>query len=156
MRRGALGLGYCWNATRCAAWGGSSEEIRPTDVDLRTLQALTALPNGQRGESAGAPGAGLIAELPFLNIGTDRQIFIDLAPPDVSSFVCSSTPGAGGGRHFPPTRGRWASPTASWRGENGATPSRVARRHLGHHRKGENRREASTTRCWAASSFASS
>lgn len=93
---GALGLGYCWvcDSVRSMAWL-ERNEFAPTDVDLRTLQALTALPNGKRVE--GDPAArepGVLADLPFLNVGTDRQIFIDLAAPDVSSFVVQLDTGA--------------------------------------------------------------
>ena len=93
---GALGLGYCWecDSVRSMDWLEAGR-LEPSDADVRTLQALAALPNGKRAaDDVAAPEPGLLADLPFLNLGTDRQIYVDLAPPDKSSFVVQLDTGA--------------------------------------------------------------
>jgi predicted aspartyl protease len=101
----ALGLSDC---SRCDSvmsldWM-RRKEIRPTDLDLRRLEALVARPNGVRVDgrplgatpAVAAPAAesGVLASLPFINVGREGPIVIDLAPTDEPSFVLQLDTGA--------------------------------------------------------------
>ena len=92
---GALGLGYCQDcdSMRSMGWKLREGPMRPTDLDLRTLEALLALPNGER---AGAPGSmdGVLADLAFVNTGDDRHIYVDIAKPGAAPFVVQLDTGA--------------------------------------------------------------
>lgn len=92
---GALGLGYCWqcDSVRSMGWR-MRDELRPTDLDLRTFQALQALSNGKRA-GAPTPRQGVLADLPFVNTGDDRHIFVDLAKPGSAPLVVQLDTGAG-------------------------------------------------------------
>ncbi len=92
---GALGLGYCQDcdSMRSMGWKLREGPMRPTDLDLRTLEALLALPNGER---AGAPRSmdGVLADLAFVNTGDDRHIYVDIAKPGAAPFVVQLDTGA--------------------------------------------------------------
>ena len=92
---GALGLGYCQkcDSVRSMGWKLRKGAMRPTDLDLRTLEALLALENGKR---AGDPPSteGVLADLRFVNTGDDRHIFIDIAEPGAAPFVVQLDTGA--------------------------------------------------------------
>jgi tetratricopeptide (TPR) repeat protein len=93
---GALGLGYCWDcdSVRSMDWLARNDLV-PTDLDLRTLEALMALPNGAPGPvDVAADERGVLADLPFLNVGTERQIFLDIAPRGSLPFVVQLDTGA--------------------------------------------------------------
>jgi len=65
----------------------------PTDLDVRTLEALWAVPNGRR-SGAALSAAGVLADLAFVNTGDDRHIFVDLAKPGAAPFVVQLDTGA--------------------------------------------------------------
>ncbi len=93
---GALGLGYCWecDSLRSMNWL-DRKDFAPTDTDLRTLEALTKKQSGEPAAAdVAAREAGVLADLPFLNTGDDQRIFIDIAPPDSTSFVVQLDTGA--------------------------------------------------------------
>ena len=92
---GALGLGYCWDCDSIRSMGWRRRDaFLPTDFDLRTLEALWALPNGKRAGEATA-AQGVLADLPFINTGDDRHIFVDLAKAGGAPFVVQLDTGAG-------------------------------------------------------------
>jgi predicted aspartyl protease len=92
------------------------DSFHPTDLDLRTFEALAQTPNGLRIDGAylaglreldavpgvpSTPGliasqreAGVLADLPFLNTGRGGSIDIDVAPPDEASLVLTVDTGA--------------------------------------------------------------
>ncbi len=94
---GALGLGYCWECDSIRSMGWRHRDaLLPTDLDLRTLEALWAVPNGTRSGEATA-ARGVLADLPFINTGDDRHIFVDLAKPGSAPFVAQLDTGANTG-----------------------------------------------------------
>lgn len=92
---GALGLGYCQqcDSVRSMGWMLRDGAARPTDVDLRTLEALLAKPNGERAGEAERKH-GVLADLPFVNTGDDRHIYLDIAKPGAAPFVVQLDTGA--------------------------------------------------------------
>jgi predicted aspartyl protease len=93
---GALGLGYCQDcdSVRSMGWKHRDGSPRPTDLDLRTLEALLAIENGTRAGPPPSPGAGVLADLPFVNTGDDRHIYVDIAKPGSAPFVVQLDTGA--------------------------------------------------------------
>jgi tetratricopeptide (TPR) repeat protein len=87
---GALGLGYCWSATPSAAWPGSSAtgSRRPTWTCARCRRWRRSPAASARRRPAAR--AGVLADLPFLNVG-GSGVFIDLARPTRRRSWCSST-----------------------------------------------------------------
>ncbi|MFQ5698023.1 MAG: hypothetical protein ACE5IL_07025 [Myxococcota bacterium] len=89
-----------------------SRRFRPTDLDLRTLEALLRTPNGTRVDgspllalrsdalpqvalrSPSPDRRGVLADLPMLNTGRGATVLIDLAPPGARSFVFELDTGA--------------------------------------------------------------
>jgi hypothetical protein len=91
---GALGLGYCWECDSIRSMGWRHrEQFFPTDLDVRTYEALLAVPVGTRGASAPSE-PGVLADLPFINTGDDRHIFVDMAKPGSADFVVQLDTGA--------------------------------------------------------------
>lgn len=105
----ALGLVDC---ARCdsmmsLAWL-RREEFTPTDLDVRTYEALTRRSNGVREDGqplAGLGGAalpgisappkpGVLADLPFINTGRGDSVNVDIAPAGQRSFVVTLDTGA--------------------------------------------------------------
>lgn len=110
----ALGLPDCSACDSIMSLGWRRKRtFQPTDVDLRTFEALMRRPSGLRidgqllsGLSArdGLPAVGsvgppepepgVLAEVPFINTGDDRDIQIDMAPKNGRSFVVTLDTGA--------------------------------------------------------------
>jgi hypothetical protein len=91
---GAIGLGYCWECDSIRSMGWRHRDtFFPTDLDVRTYEALLAVPVGTRAAVAPAE-KGVLADLPFINTGDDRHIFVDLAKPESADFVVQLDTGA--------------------------------------------------------------
>ncbi len=91
---GALGLGYCWECDSVRSMGWRNRDFFvPTDLDVRTYEALLAVPNGQRAGDVPAT-KGVLADLPFVNTGDDRHIFVDLGKPGSLPLVVQLDTGA--------------------------------------------------------------
>jgi predicted aspartyl protease len=108
----ALGLSDCSRCDSILSLGWRAQEIsEPTALDVASLQALLAKQSGTRSDGrplAGLPGSatpdvalasagramGVLADLPFLNMGREGPVLIDLARPDDPSFVVELDTGA--------------------------------------------------------------
>jgi tetratricopeptide (TPR) repeat protein len=92
---GALGLGYCQDcdSVRSMGWKQREGAMRPTDLDLRTLEALLAREVGERAGDRPA-SEGVLADLRFVNTGDDRHICVDIAKPGAAPFVVQLDTGA--------------------------------------------------------------
>jgi predicted aspartyl protease len=106
----ALGLVDCshCDSMLSLAWR-RRDEFLPTDLDIRTFEALTRRANGVREDGrplAGLGGAlpaiaamppepGLLADLPFINTGRGGSIEVDIAADGRPPFVVTLDTGAG-------------------------------------------------------------
>jgi hypothetical protein len=91
----ALGLPDCSDCDSMMSTNWRGDQIwGVTELDLRTFEALVGQAQTPRDVALAVPEPGVLADLPFINTGDEREVVIDIAPEGQTSFVVTLDTGA--------------------------------------------------------------